>query len=249
MYFAYLDEFGHIGRFIDRNDPRFNDSPVFGFAGYILPANQVRSFGTWFYQLKCYLLAFEIQRDGAHAATWEKKGSSLYTTLNVAKYRELRVATNRILNKIEGIGGHVFYVGVNKVGRLDGRNPKLLYMSVLREAMKRLNQYALERDTEMLIVMDEHQDRQQILTIASQQMYGAFWRDRIIEPPFQVESHRFQTCQCADWICGLVGRFGSYWARPDEYGDLDWTEKYFGARLRRAAIASGVRVRHQRPGP
>lgn len=245
MYFAYLDEFGHIGRYIARDHPKYNDSPVFGFAGFIIPANQIRPFGTWFFQLKCGLLDFEIKQSGVHPATWEKKGSALYTTKNVTDYQQLRAATNRLLNKVEAVGGHVFYVGVKEERRLDGRNPQLLYMSVLREAMKRLNQFAEERNTELLIVMDEHQDRDKILTTATQQMYGAEWRNRIIEPPFQVESHRYQTCQCADWICGLVGRFGSYWARPADFPETEWTERYFGARLRRASISSGIRVGYQ----
>ena len=73
-YFAYLDEFGHIGPFISRTDPRYKDSPVFGLAGFVLPAAKVRGFGTWFYQRKCELLDFEIKRSGVHPAVWEKKG-------------------------------------------------------------------------------------------------------------------------------------------------------------------------------
>ena len=33
-YFAYLDEFGHIGPYVNREHPRYNDSPVFGLAGF-----------------------------------------------------------------------------------------------------------------------------------------------------------------------------------------------------------------------
>ena len=42
MYFAYLDEFGHIGRYISRDHARHNDSPIFGLAGYVIPAAKVR---------------------------------------------------------------------------------------------------------------------------------------------------------------------------------------------------------------
>ena len=49
MYFAYLDEFGHIGRYISRDHARYNDSPVFGLAGFVIPAAQVRWFATWVY--------------------------------------------------------------------------------------------------------------------------------------------------------------------------------------------------------
>lgn len=48
-YFAYLDEFGHAGPHVARTDPKFRESPVFGNAGFVLPAEEVRGFGTWFY--------------------------------------------------------------------------------------------------------------------------------------------------------------------------------------------------------
>lgn len=243
LYFAYLDEFGHIGPYIARNDPAHNDSPVFGLAGMILPYNQVRAFSTWFYQLKCRLLEWEIQEAGQHPSTWEKKGSALYTTRNVTTYPELRRATFRLLNKIRAVGGHVFYVGLQKNRPVAEFNAQGLYLTVLGEAMKRLNQYADERDAEMIIVMDEHQDREAILTRASQAMYGGPTpRRRIIEPPFQVESERYQTCQCADWLCGLVGRIGAYQSQPVEWNDMAWTQTYFQDRLDAASVRSSIRL-------
>ena len=70
--FAYLDEFGHVGRYVARGHPKYRESPVFGLAGFVLPANEVRGFGIWFYQRKCELLAFEIECYGKHPALWEK---------------------------------------------------------------------------------------------------------------------------------------------------------------------------------
>jgi len=113
-YIAYLDEFGHIGPYISRCDPKHNDSPVFGLAGMVLPVSEVRAFGTWFYQRKCELLDWEIKRAGEHPAVWEKKGAALYTVQNVRKYTELRSFTNRFFNKINKTGGFIFYVGMNK---------------------------------------------------------------------------------------------------------------------------------------
>ena len=113
-YIAYLDEFGHVGPYVARSDTRHNDSPVFGLAGFVMPADEVRGFGTWFFQRKCELLDFEILRSGEHPAVWEKKGSSLYTVRNVERYPELRKTTNRLLNKIAALGGRVFYAGIRK---------------------------------------------------------------------------------------------------------------------------------------
>ena len=104
-YFAYLDEFGHIGPYVSRRDRRYKESPVFGLAGFVLSSEVVRGFGTWFFQRKCELLEFEIKRSGKHPALWEKKGASLYTATNVTRYAELRKFTNRLFNKIEALGG------------------------------------------------------------------------------------------------------------------------------------------------
>lgn len=243
LYFAYLDEFGHVGPYVTRTDPRHNTSPVFGLGGIVLPYGEVRAFATWFYQLKCRLLADEIERDGRHPATWEKKGSALYTTRNVLKYPELRRATNRILSKVKGVEGAVFYTGIQKTLPPERFGPQRLYLATLDRALRQLNALAAERDAKMLIVMDQHQERDALLTAAAKAMYRTDYpRRHIVEPPFQVESHRYQTCQCADWICGLVGRLGAYRARPDEHGDLDWAERYFGVRIAQAAVRSGIRL-------
>ena len=121
-YIAYLDEFGYIGPFVSREHPHHNTSPVFGLGGFVLPSSKVRAFATWFYQLKCNLLQFEIDRDGIPAYQWEKKGAALYTTTNVLKYRELRNATFRLMNRIERDGGMVFYVGLQKTHTPESNN-------------------------------------------------------------------------------------------------------------------------------
>ncbi len=65
-YLAYLDEFGHIGPYVSRTDPRYKESPVFGLAGFVLPSGEVRGFGTWFFERKRNLLVFEIKRSRPH---------------------------------------------------------------------------------------------------------------------------------------------------------------------------------------
>ena len=100
-----------------RQHPRHNDSPVFGLAGFVMPSEHLRGFGTWFFQRKCDLLAFEIERSSQHPALWEKKGASLYTATNVTRYVELRKLMNRLFNKIASLDGFVFYVGIKKTAR------------------------------------------------------------------------------------------------------------------------------------
>ena len=244
-YLVYLDEFGHIGPYVSRSDPKHNDSPVFGLAGLILPAAEVRGFGTWFFKRKAELLGFELQRSGMHPAVWEKKGSSLYTVTNVRRYRELRIFTGRFFNKIKNIGGFIFYVGIKKTRSDRQPNPNRLYAKVLVEAIKRINGFCeddIHRSNNFLLVLDEHDQRSVLITEATRSMYGGQEpRRHLIEPPFQAESHRYQTLQAADWIAGLVGRLGSLWADPGAFPENEIFHRYFGKRLKDVQIRSGLR--------
>ena len=244
-YFAYLDEFGHIGPYVSRADTRHNGSPVFGLAGFVLPAEEVRGFGTWFFQRKCEILEFEIKRSGEHPAVWEKKGASLYTVTNVTKYPELRRFTNRLFNKIENLGGFVFYVGVRKTAAPGTHRPNRLYARVFLEAIKRIDEFC-EKDCtppeNFVLILDEHAQRSALITEAARSMYGKKeGRRHLIEPPFHLESHRYQTVQAADWIAGLVGRLGAIWAAPAAYPENEAFRRYFEYRVNRVSRRSGIR--------
>jgi hypothetical protein len=210
---------------------------VFGLSGLVLPADRVRPFASYFYRLKCNLLDFEIKRSVG------EKGAALYTTQNVLKYGELRRMTARLLNRIGRDRGMVFYVGLQKTHTPDDHNSKGLYGAVLRESIKRLDRYCRVRRALFLMILDEQREagfRTSIVAEASQEMFGDARRDTLIEPPIQAESHLFQTLQCADWICGLVGRYACYAVAPQDYLDLAWTAKYFGHRLADVAPISGI---------
>ena len=244
-YFAYLDEFGHVGPYISRTDSSHNDSPVFGLAGFVLPSDEVRGFGTWFYQRKCENLDFEIKRSGKHPAVWEKKGSSLYTVANVKRYRSLRRFTNRLFNHIRDLGGFVFYVGIEKTAAPEEHDATRLYRTILLEAIKRLDEFCTKDCTppdNFILALDEHPQRSAWLTEASRSMYGGDEpRRRLIEPPFHLESHRYQTIQAADWIAALVGRLGAIWADPDAYSKNIVFRRYFEHRLNLVSRRSGIR--------
>ena len=188
----------------------------------------------------------EIDQSGSHPAEWEKKGSSLYTLKNVQKYPELRRFTNRFFNKIKRLDGYVFYVGLKKTPTVAIHQSNCLCDCVLRESIKRIDQFC-EQDCPdgcgFLLVLDEHAQRENLITTASQAMYQASDpRRNLIELPFQVESHRYQTVQAADWVAGLVGRIAATWAEPEQYADWQPFKTYFEARLKKAEIRSGVRT-------
>lgn len=247
MYIAYLDEFGHIGPFVSRSDDLYWENPVFGFAGLILPANRTREFGTWFFNMKRKLLKWEIDKSGSHPARWEKKGASLYTLRNITKYKDLHEFTYRFLNKIEYFGGNIIYRGVQKYAHPEKHDSKKLYEKVLIESITQINAF-VKFDSSVpdtfILVVDEHAERKNLLVAVTRAMYNRKMPiDRMIEPPFQVESQNYQTLQAADWVAGIIGRIAANRAMPDEYDDWLLFRNYFESRINKISVRSGIRTK------
>ena len=124
-------------------------------------------------------------------------------------------------------------------------NPNRLHGMVLVKAIKRLNEFCgedIQRSNNLLLVLDEHDQRSALITEASRSMCGGQEpRRHLIEPPFQAESHRYQTLQAADWVAGIVGRLGAFWADLDAFPENQLFRRYFGQRLNDVQIRSGLR--------
>ena len=74
--------------------------------------------------------------------------------------------------------------------------------------------------------------RGQIVETASIEIFGPNARTTLIEPPLQVESHLFQTVQCADWLCGMLGRLSYFECDPIAKPESEIAQRYFGVRLK-----------------
>lgn len=259
-YVAYLDEFGHIGPFISREDPRHNTSPVFGLAGVLLPVHEVREFAIFYYQLKCQLLRWELESieknpDKIPPYQWEKKGSSLYTVKNINAYRELRQATNRLLNKVQSIGGYVFYTGEHKTTNHLEHNSTETFKRQLLQAVRKIDRFCSQNDSTFMLVLDEQdagdewrEKNVEVCTLAMFEPNQDGKTRALIEPPIQAESHLFQTLQCADWICGLIGRLSAFAVSPIEYADWAIFKKYFFERVE-DKLLPGSGLEHQKAFP
>jgi hypothetical protein len=245
QYIAYLDEFGHVGQYVSRAHPMYKTSPVFGLGGMLLPAHEVREFAIYFYKLKCQLLAWDLKHKNPArlpAYHWEKKGSALYTVGNVHKYRELRRASFRLLNHIQRIGGHVFYTGEHKASQPDAHDSTETFKRTLLQSIRKIDRFCASHDASFIVLLDE-------------QKAGNEWRERnveactlamfedasqkcrtLIEPPLQGESYLFQTLQCADWLCGLIGRLTTFAVAPEEFEDWQLFDTYFAARVSNVAL-------------
>ena len=151
-----------------------------------------------------------------------------------------------MFNKIEAVGGFVLYVGVKKTASPALHSPNRLYTKVLLEAVKRIDQFCevdCNPSANFLLALDEHDQRAALITEISRSMYaGPERRRHLIEPLFNLESHRYQTIQAADWIAGLVGRLGAIWADPDAYPENVVFRHYFEQRLNRISRRSGIRT-------
>lgn len=236
MLLAYLDEFGHIGPYISETHPKFKTHPVFGYAGFVMPAENVREFGGYFEHIKETLLKFEIERDGAHPRRWEKKGASLFTTRNVEQYPELSRAFKRLIAKMTKLGGRVvFYGQVKPTGSAKETNESATDRSAhhLRQILTRLSWHAGDLNENIMIVLDSVDDKPRLeaVSVTASFIYSKSKTDlrRVVEAPMQVESHLYATIQFADWLCALLGRAAHH--QFVENSQFDWAPRIFGTTL------------------
>jgi hypothetical protein len=238
--FVYLDEFGHIGPFMGRTAARYNESPVFGLAGIILPGDAIRPFATKFLKLKEYIFKPEIQKAGVLASHWEKHGSTIFTAKQVAKYPHFRSTGFRLLNYVRDMGGKVFYYGREKISGTTSVNSTGLYTTVLGHTIRLLDKFGAATNSNFIMVVDEHSTRKQLLITASKTMYGHEPCRHMLSPPFEVESYINQNMQAADWIAAIIGRLWAHEVRRQEYADHTDFKAYFWQRVHQVATHSTV---------
>lgn len=243
MYFVFLDEFGHIGPFVSKHDPSYRTSPVFGIAGFWIHEKQVRELATWFYRLKRDVFQTDIGRSGKHANTWEKKGYELFTSGRIYKTKRLGYT---LINTIQGHGGKVFYHGIEKYQPPERHNPTGIYYTVLRHAINHLERAFANKASSFIMVMDEHESRVPLLESSIKAMFDRVDPAKyLIEPPYHVESHLYQTVQMADWLASIIGSLWTYRAAPIEFSEQDWAERLFARRIESASQYSTVRLQHK----
>lgn len=238
MYIGYFDEFGHNGPYISRNHKSHKTHPVFGLGGFIIPVDNVRALSGSFRKIKEQGLKEEIQAkvtaQGKRVEHWEKKGSALLTTANVSKYREVRTIINRVLNRLSALDAKVVFYGQEKprgdASEIQETNAER-YDHAMKQLIRRIH-CDLPDDENLMLILDKQGDKErlEVFAGAASFMFSNDDASRLLEPPLEVESHLYQTVQCADWICALLGRVSAYKFDPD-FEDFKWAPKYFGDRL------------------
>lgn len=231
MLVAYLDEFGHVGPFIEEGHPKYGQHPVFGYAGFILPASSARAIGAEFKRVKTSLFRTEIDKSTT-PAQWERKGSEYFTTGSIRARPEQIRAFSGLLRQLGTLGGQLFYYGDEKKrGTLKqtGRTAHDIMHDALRETINRICTHAETANEDVLILMDSFTDktRQELAAKMYAHIYSRRRTEmkRIIEAPLHIESKLNSGIQMADWICALVSRAAHLQLTQDS--EFGWAAEHF----------------------
>lgn len=235
MLIAYLDEFGHVGPYIDEHHPKFKHHPVFGYAGYVLPAEQARRIGSTFRQAKTSLFKTEINASKT-PHQWERKGSEYFSTGTINKRPEQIRVFNALVGDLRKVDGCLFYYGDEKVrGTLKqtGVESNRIAAQALKQTIDRLCTHADRVNQELLILTDAITDktRQELVAEMYAHIYGRKRAEmkRIIEAPLHIESKLNSGIQFADWICALVTRASHFQLVEDSA--FSWASEHFRSSL------------------
>lgn len=212
MMIAYLDEIGEPGAFVSKEHPRYNTSPAFGYAGFLLPESNVREFGAIFAKERARLFPHEDGQFEVKGANIFRKNSDVHAPQNIRVFRSL---ANQVLN----FRGKFFYYASEKPLGLPGQ-VKLDKAEVEQEAMKEtLNRVCKTADglnSNIMVLFDQinESERAARLPVMYAHILGRSSDKpemrRILEPPMHVDSVLSSGIQFADWVAAYVTRAVEY---------------------------------------
>lgn len=217
MLLAYIDEIGQSGAFVSPDHKRFNDSPAFGYAGFVIPEDSAREIGAKFAKVKQEAFATELAGT-ANPGRWEKKGSDLlFAGVNEIRPQNIRILAG-LFGEIASLGGHLFYYAEEKplgTPKQVNTGPKEFQQreeTAMRETLNRLARHADYNGANILVMMDQINEKSRKQRLPA--MYAHIYRRsqefkemrRILEPPMHIDSENSTNIQLADWICAFIKR-------------------------------------------
>jgi len=220
---AYIDEIGEPGAFISRSHDRFNTSPAFGYAGFIVEAESARPFGQRFTYEKRTLFASELA-DVANPGQWERKGASMFRPSTADTHpQHLRVFAG-LVRQLRAMRGMLFYYADEKplgTPKQTGLDPVARETAAMQETLNRLCTYAERRQRNLLVMIDQINEKTRAERLPN--MYGHILgrsadrpeMKRIVEPPMHVDSVLSANIQFADWVAAAVTRAIDYQLNRD----------------------------------
>lgn len=215
---AYIDEVGETGAFVSREHPRYNTSPAFGYAGFIIPEHNARRFGAIFTADKNAVFKNELA-SVEHSGRWEKKGSDLFRKDTLARYPHQIRVFNGLVTQVKRLGGRLFYYADEKpvgTAKQVGTDPAERETSAMQETLNRIAHYADKQDFNVMVIIDQINEKTRAERLP--RMYGHIYSRaagfpemrRIVEPPMHVDSKLSTNVQFADWIAACVTRGVDY---------------------------------------
>ena len=172
MLIAYIDEVGEAGAFISKDHKRFNTSPVFGYAGFVIPEQHVHALSRDVAATKkkfySFLYGEGTEEPGDYAPTWERKGSDLLSKHAMGRAgRQEVVELRSLLARIPSrYGGKLFYFvrekPIGSPGQVWGKDTGNSWeamrekrtLECLGEAINRLCRHAEHEDQNILLFQD-----------------------------------------------------------------------------------------------
>ncbi|RZT63903.1 uncharacterized protein DUF3800 [Microcella alkaliphila] len=238
MLLAYIDEVGETGAFVSKAHPRYNTSPAFGYAGFVVPAAEARRFGMWFTEEKRRLFRTEIAQSSA-PDQWERKGSMIFRETTLQRYPQQLRVFNALVRRLRSIGGNLFFyvdekpIGTPKQTRLDTVSRE---SAAMKETLNRLARHAEGRESSLLVLMDQVNEKQRIDRMPT--LYAHMFSrsnefeemKRIVEPPMHIDSAVSSNIQFADWVAASLSRAIDY--QLVEESEHAWITGYAAESLR-----------------
>lgn len=234
MLIAYIDEVGESGAFISKDHESYRTSPVFGYAGFVVPEREVHALSRDVAATKkkfySFLCGEGTEEPGDYAPTWERKGSDLLSKHAMGRAgRQEVVELRSLLSRISSeYGGKLFYFvrekPIGTPGQVWGKDTGNNWQSkreertleCLSEAINRLCTYAEHQDENILLFQDMINEKQRFhqVTRSYAHIYSRIKEHqemlRILEAPAYIDSELSTNIQCADWIAALIGRACDY---------------------------------------
>lgn len=238
MLLAYVDEIGETGAFVAPDHPRFNTSPAFGYAGFVVPDFHARLLGSFFTREKRSLFATELL-GVENPGFWERKGADMLRPDTPDTFpQHIRVLNGIVQELVQKRKGKLFYHACEKP-RGSPKQTNLDKLArrdrALREMTNRLARYANSQQEQILIMMDAVQEKERKSSV--QTMYAHILgrasayseMHRLVEPPMHIDSELSSNIQLADWIAGLVGRAINYQLVKESRYEWVSEDKHFPA--------------------
>ena len=234
MLIAYIDEVGEAGAFISKDHRRFKISPVFGYAGFVVPERHVhgvsRDVATTKQKFYSFLCGEGEEEPDSYVPTWERKGSDLLSKHAMGRAgRQEVIELRALLSRISGAyGGKLFYFvrekPIGSPGQVWGKDTGNSWeamreertLECLSEAINRLCRYAEHEDQNILLFQDMINEKQRFHQVKRSyaHIYSRIKEHqemlRILEAPAYIDSELSTNIQCADWVAALISRACDY---------------------------------------